>query len=155
DDLVETLNAMLSRLDDAFSQMRRFAADAARELRTPLAVLKGGMEVALRAPRSADEYRRVLQSSLEEVERLIRLAEDLLLLSRLAADPGLGVRPALEPVDLEPIVLEVLDAGSQLAQITGVSLRLADCAPAVVSGEAADLRRALINLVENAVRYTQ
>ena len=82
---------MLARLDDAFAQMRRRAADAAHELRTSLAVLKGGIEVALRAPRPAAEYRRVLGSSLEEVERLIRLAEDLPLLSRISADFGSGV----------------------------------------------------------------
>jgi heavy metal sensor kinase len=154
DHLVETLNAMLARLDDAFAQMRRYAADAAHELRTPLAVLKGGIEVALRAPRPAEEYRRVLGSSLEEVERLIRLAEDLLLLSRISADIGSGVPATHQRVELEPVVLDVLDAGIQLAHGTGVILRLGDCAPAVVVGDAADLRRALLNLVENAVKYT-
>ncbi len=154
DHLVETLNAMLARLDDAFAQMRRYAADAAHELRTPLAVLKGGIEVALRAPRPAEEYRRVLESSLEEVERLIRLAEDLLLLSRISADIGVGLPAARQRVELEPVVLDVLDAGTQLAHGTGVILRLGDCTPAVVVGDAADLRRAALNLVDNAVKYT-
>ena len=90
DRLAETLNGMLARLDQAFSQSRRFAADAAHELRTPLAALRGGIEVALRARAPAEEYRRVLASSLEEVERLIRLAEDLLLLSRSMAGPEPG-----------------------------------------------------------------
>jgi signal transduction histidine kinase len=151
---VDTLNAMLGRLDDAFAQIRRFTADAAHELRTPLAALRGGIEVALRAPRSVEEHRRVLQSSLEDVERLIRLAEDLLLLSRTSADIGAGVGPARQRVELESIVLDVLDVGTQLAHGTGVSLRLEDCAPAVVVGDAADLRRAVLNLVDNAVKYT-
>ena len=85
DRLAETLNGMLARLDEAFRQMRRFAADAAHELRTPLTALKGGIEVALRASRTPEEYRQVLVSSLEDVDRLIRVAEDLLLLSRAAA----------------------------------------------------------------------
>ncbi|HJV59118.1 MAG TPA: histidine kinase dimerization/phospho-acceptor domain-containing protein, partial [Methylomirabilota bacterium] len=108
DRLAETLNGMLERLDEAFGQTRRFAADAAHELRTPLTVLRGGIEVALRMERPPDEYRRVLASSLEEVERLIRLAEDLLLLSRSLAGPE-GSRA---PVDLEPLVLEVFDVGA-------------------------------------------
>jgi heavy metal sensor kinase len=154
DHLVETLNAMLSRLDDAFVQMQRFATDAAHELRTPLTVLTGGIEVALRTPRPADEYRRVLQSSLEEVRRLVRLAEDLLFLARTSTDIGSAVGPARDRVELEPVVLDVLDMGTRLAHGVGVSLRLADCVPAVVVGNAADLRRALLNLVENAVKYT-
>ncbi|PYM59095.1 MAG: two-component sensor histidine kinase, partial [Candidatus Rokuibacteriota bacterium] len=71
DHLAETLNGMLARLEDAFGQVRRFAANAAHELRTPLTALRGGIEVALRADRSPEEYRQVLRSSLEEVERLI------------------------------------------------------------------------------------
>src|SRR5262249_56018181 len=129
---------------------RRFTADAAHELRTPLTVLKGGIEVALRAQRSGEEYRAVLASSLEEVERVSRLAEDLLLLSRLTA----GVEEERTRVDLEPIVLEVLDVGSRLARDTGVSLRLAEAEPAIVVGHPSSLWRALLNLVDNAVKYT-
>jgi heavy metal sensor kinase len=154
DHLVETLNAMLVRLDDAFAQMRRFATDAAHELRTPLTVLTGGIEVALRTPRSAEEYRQVLQSSLEEVRRLARLADDLLLLARTSTDLGSVVAPVRDPVELEPLVLEVFDLGTRLAQGTGVSVRLGECVPAVVVAHAADLRRAVLNLVENAVKYT-
>ena len=150
DRLAETLNGMLARLDEAFAQMRRFAADAAHELRTPLTSLKAGIEVALRAARSADEYRAVLASSLEEVDRLIRVAEDLLLLSRAAA----GSETPRAFVELEPLLLEVFDVGARLAQGTGVSVRLDDVMPAAVRGDAAALGRALRNLVENAVKYT-
>ena len=88
DRLAETLNGMLARLAAAFAEMRRFTADAAHELRTPLTVLRGGIEVSLRAPRSAEEYRAVLVSSLEEVDRLIKISEDLLLLTRSTAGPS-------------------------------------------------------------------
>jgi len=150
DRLAETLNGMLVRLESTMVQLRRFTADAAHELRTPLTVLKGGIEVALRAERSGDEYRSVLASSLEEVERVSRLAEDLLLLSRLTA----GVEGERTRVDLEPIVLEVFDLGSRLARETGVSLRLAGAEPAAVIGQPRSLWRALMNLVDNAVKYT-
>jgi heavy metal sensor kinase len=150
DRLAETLNGMLARLEDAFGQTRRFAADAAHELRTPLTVLRGGIEVALRMERSPDEYRRVLASSLEEVERLIRLAEDLLLLSRSLAGPEVG----RAPVELEPLVLEVFEVGARLGRTAGVAVRVDATTPTAVAGDAAALRRALLNLVENAVKYT-
>jgi heavy metal sensor kinase len=150
DYLAETLNGMLARLEEAFDQMRRFAADAAHELRTPLTALKGGIEVALRAARSPAEYRRVLEESLEEVNRLIRVAEDLLLLTRAAPPRGL----ARERVALEPLVVVVLEMGVRLAQSRGVTVRLGAVEPAEVIGDAGAIRRALLNLVENAVKYT-
>lgn len=150
DRLAETMNDMLARLEQAFSQSRRFAADAAHELRTPLAALRGSIEVALKSARSPEEYRRVLASALEEVERLIRLSEDLLLLSRSMAGP----EPTRAAVELEPLLLEVFDLGARLGQPAGVSIRIESAAPASVRGEAAALRRALGNLVENAIKYT-
>jgi heavy metal sensor kinase len=150
DYLADTLDEMLARLEEAFGRVRRFAADAAHELRTPLTALKGGIEVALRAARSPEEYRRVLEESLEEVNRLIRVAEDLLLLTR--ATPGRTL--ARERVALEPLVVEVLETGARLAHGTGVVVRLGAVEPLEVNGDGGALRRALLNLVENAVKYT-
>jgi len=150
EDLSRRLNAMLARLQAAFAEMQRFAADAAHELRTPLTALRGGIEVALRAERSPDEYRRVLASSIEEVDQLIRLAEDLLLLSRSTV----GLSAARQPVDLEPLCLEALELGVRLAKGKGVNVSMGATAPVVVQGDAGALRRALLNLVDNAVKYT-
>jgi heavy metal sensor kinase len=150
DRLGETLNGMLARLQDAFEHLQRFTADAAHELRTPLTILKGEIEVALRTERSATEYREILASSHEEVDRLIRLAEDLLLLSRFTAE----VVDRGKRVDLESLTLEAFDAGVHLARGTGVTVRLDDVASLVVPGDASALRRAALNLVENAVKYT-
>src|SRR5439155_4713354 len=150
DHLAETLNAMLARLAEAFAQMRRFTADAAHELRTPLTALKGTIEVALRGERSGEEYRRVLTSSLEDVERLVRLAEDLLLLSRLSV-PAQVPR---ERVELEPLLVEVADIAARLADARGVVFVVKERAPAAVLGDALALRRAVLNLIENAVKYT-
>jgi heavy metal sensor kinase len=150
DRLADTLNAMLTRLQAAFGEMQRFAADAAHELRTPLTALKGGIEVALRAERPAEEYRRALSSSIEEVDQLIRLAEDLLLLSRSTA----GLTAVRRPVDLEPLCLEALEGGVRLAKGKGVTVRMGSMTPAVAQGDGAALRRALLNLVDNAVKYT-
>jgi heavy metal sensor kinase len=150
DRLADTLNDMLARLDDAFAEMRRFAADAAHELRTPLTALRGGIEVALRAERSSEEYRRVLGSSLEEVDRLVRLAEDLLLFSRFSS----GAPMPRDRVELEPLLVEVFDTATRLADGTGVTVRLGPVEPAVVTGDAGALRRALLNVAGNAVKYT-
>jgi flagellar hook-basal body complex protein FliE len=150
DHLADTLNTMLAGLEAAFAQAKRFSADAAHELRTPLTALKGEMEVALRSARSPEEYRRVLESSLEEAEHLIRLVEDLLLFSRSAAALG----PPRERVELEPLVLEALEAGARRAQGTGVTVRADALEPAAVLGDAGALRRALGNLVDNAIKYT-
>src|SRR5215470_1303496 len=156
DRLAQTLNAMLARLDAAFAEIRRFSADAAHELRTPLTALRGGLEVALRTERTAPQYREVLASSLEDVERLIRLAEDLLLLTRSSA--GAGTKAAA--VDLEPLNLDVFDTAMRLATGRGVTIRLADGFPGAgesqmtVTGDSMALRRAILNLTENALKYT-
>ena len=150
DRLAETLNAMLVRLEDAFAQVRRFTADAAHELRTPLTALRGEIEVALRGARSPDEYRRVLRSSLEEAERLTRVAEDLLLLSRFSV----AVSAPRQRVELEPLVVDALDVGTQLAHGRGVSIASTTLTPLTVVGDGAALRRAILNLVDNAVKYT-
>jgi heavy metal sensor kinase len=150
DHLADTLNGMLARLEAAFDQVRRFAADAAHELRTPLTALKGGIEVALRAQRSPEAYRQVLMSSLEEVDRVIRLAEGLLLLSRVR----MGAPAPRQAVELEPLLLEVYEVGARLAQGRGVSVHLGRRDPLTVPGDRSTLWRAVLNLVENAVRYT-
>jgi heavy metal sensor kinase len=150
DHLADTLNAMLARLQATFVEIRRFTADAAHELRTPLTALTGEIEVALRADRAPEEYRDVLRSSLEEVKRLTRLAEDLLLLSRSAAGAGL----ARERVDLEALVMDVVDVGVRLAQPRHVVVHLDEIAPTTILGDALALRRAILNIVENAVKYT-
>jgi signal transduction histidine kinase len=103
-----------------------------------------------RADRSGDEYRTALVSALEEVERLIRLAEDLLLLSRSTAGP----ESPRARVELEPLVLEVADIGARLAKDRSVVVRVGPVAPLAVLGDVGALRRAVLNLVENGVKYT-
>ena len=149
DRLAQTLNDMFARLEAAFVEMRRFSADAAHELRTPLTALKGGLEVALRAGRSAEEYRAVLVASLDEVNHLIRLAEDLLMVAR--ARDAVATHT---PIDLDQLALEVMDVGLQLGTARGVTVRIGVDEPVKVRGHAAALRRAALNLLENAVKYT-
>jgi heavy metal sensor kinase len=151
DRLAATLNDMLGRLDVAFQQIRQFSADASHELQTPLTILKGELEVALRAPRSAEEYQRVLASALEEGERIARLVEGLLLLSR--ADAGV-LRMDRQPLDLGELVTEVSADARVLAEAHGVALNLGAVAPVSIHGDRDHLRRLLLNLIDNGIKYT-
>lgn len=149
--LVEVLNTMLARLDSAFEAQRRFTADASHELRSPLTALRGELELARRRERSPEEYRRVIDSALEEVDRLTRTAEDLLTLAR--SDAGV-LELRLGRDDLGERVRRVVDRLRASADAAGVSLEME------VEGETAAvvdtdrIERLVRNLVENAVRYT-
>ncbi len=151
DRLATTLNDMLGRLDVAFRQIRQFSTDASHELQTPLTILQGEIEVALRAPRTPDEYRRVLTSALEESARIASLVEGLLLLSR--ADAGV-LRMDHQPVDLAHLVAEVRAHIQVLADARGVTLDLGLLTPMTIQGDRQHLRRLLLNLVDNSIKYT-
>jgi heavy metal sensor kinase len=151
DRLASTLNEMLGRLDLAFRQIRQFSADASHELQTPLTILRGELEVALRAPRTPDEYRRVLASALEESERIARLVEGLLLLSR--ADAGV-LRMDRRPVDLAQLAGDVCEDIRVLADARGVSLTVAPLPSVTIQGDREHLRRLLLNLLDNGIKYT-
>ena len=151
DRLARTLNGMLGRIDEAIQQMRQFSADASHELQTPLTILKGEMEVALRQPRSPGEYQAVLLSGLEEIDRINHLVSGLLLLAR--ADAGV-LRLDLQDVELKALVNEVCRQMSIVAANSSVDLRPGDMVPVSVWGDPEHLRRLLLNLVDNALKYT-
>jgi len=151
DRLARTLNRMLSRLDEAFQQVRRFSADASHELQTPLTALRGELEVALRTARTPDEYQETLKSALEEIERISRLVEGLLILAR--AESG-ALRMDCRPVDLAELVEEVYWRLKVPADERSVDLRMGAQEPVVASGDRDRLRALLVNLVDNAVKYT-
>ncbi|WP_165064960.1 heavy metal sensor histidine kinase [Paludisphaera rhizosphaerae] len=148
--LATTLNDMLDRIDQAFVAARRFTADAAHELKTPLASLRAEAEVALILPRSPEDYREALRSVVEEAERLSRLAERLLLLSGDDA----GVELPRRSFRLDEIVREAVDKASQTAADLGVSLRMEELPEAIVAGDSDLLRQVFDNLIENALKYT-
>lgn len=149
--LARTLNDMIARLQRSFDEIRRFTADAAHELRTPLAVLRVEAEVALRAPRDAEQYREVIVTMLEEVERLTRLAEQLLFLCREDA----GLVPHLRrPLHLDEVVQDVADHMRVIAAGKGVSLLSEQFAPCEMVGDQDQLRRLLFNLMDNAIKFT-
>jgi heavy metal sensor kinase len=149
--LAKTLNDMLGRLDDSFRQTRQFSADAAHELQTPLTILKGEIEVALRSPRSPEDYRGVLHSSLEEIDRISSLVEGLLLLAR--ADRGV-LRLDLKPLNLPELLAEVGEQMRRLAENKAVSLDYGLMKPASIQADREHFKRLLVNLIDNAIQYT-
>jgi heavy metal sensor kinase len=151
DRLAKTLNDMLDRLDAAFRQTRQFSADASHELQTPLTILKGEMEVALRSERRPQEYRQVLESALEEIDRINHLVEGLLLLSR--ADAGV-LRLDLQPVDIKELTAEVCGQMRGIAAAKDIAVDVNPMTPVFVSADSAHLRRVLFNLLDNAIKYT-
>jgi two-component system OmpR family sensor kinase len=148
--LGETLNSMLTRLEAALERERDFVADAGHELRTPLALLRTELELALRHSLNADELREAIRSASVEAERLGRLAEDLLLIAR--TDKGeLALR--LEPLDVEALFASVATRFEWRAAETGRAIERETPVSTVVSGDRLRLEQALSNLVDNALRY--
>jgi signal transduction histidine kinase len=149
-DLAETLNEMLARLEAALEHERRFVADASHELRTPLALLKAELELALRRPRTAEQLRAAVESAAEETDRLVLLAEDLLLIAR-SDQEVLGLR--IEPVDLGALARSTADRFVERA--SSVQRRVAVEIPSrtEVSADKLRLEQALRNLVDNALGY--
>lgn len=149
--IVVALNRMLDRLAAAVAQMQQFTADAAHELRTPIAVLRTGLDVALRRERTAEEYRTALSEALHDTERLDRLAEDLLTLARLESLPP---RPPVV-VDVGEMLLELADAYQPIAERRQVQIAVTATAALTVHGSSADLYRLFANLLENGIRHAR
>ncbi|MBM4123498.1 MAG: heavy metal sensor histidine kinase [Nitrospira sp.] len=150
--LTATFNDMIARLDASFQQVRRFSADASHELRTPLTVMKGETELALRRPRSAEDYRLVLESSLEEIDRMSRIVEELLFLAR--ADLG-EVKMESKPVRLDTLVEDIQRQAIVLGQESQVQAVVGAVEPVTVLGDELRLRELVLNLVDNAIKYSQ
>lgn len=148
--LVNVLNGMLDRLEGAFEAQRRFTGDASHELRAPLNVLRGELDVLLRRDRTAAEYRETAQRCLEEVVHMARLVSDLLLLAR--GDAGMLVARNADTslLDLASTVVQrIHDVASR--RDVRITLQGSD---ARVSADPGVLERAITNLVENAVRHS-
>jgi len=150
DRLAAVLNRLLERLEGALGHLRRFTADAAHELRTPIAALRAHIEVALAPGRSAEAYRDGLLDALEQTERLGRLAADLLTLSSVE-----GGSVANDVVRLDAVAREVADFLEPVAQEQGRPFVCRTERAVSVRGGADLLKRLVLNLVDNAFRHTR
>ncbi len=151
--LIETFNEMISRLDQSFKQMKQFSSDASHELKTPLTILKGEVEVMLRKERTSHEYQQTLKSNLEEINRMSQIVEDLLTLSK--ADTGeIGLNK--EEVNLTELLNEVVAQIDRLAKGKKLHLSSPNHDQEIhLFGDALWLRELFINLIENGIKYTE
>ena len=151
--LATTFNHMIARLEAAFERQKQFTSDVSHELRTPLAVMRGDIEIALRRTRSADEYQQVLASSLEEIIRLSRLVEELLTLAR--ADAG-RTQLKREPISLDKLCGDMVDYILPLAtQRDQILTYEGPGRDVVMNGDINRLKQLLLNLLDNAIKYTE
>lgn len=151
--LAATFNHMISRLQAAFERQKQFTSDASHELRTPLAVMRGDIEITLRRERPTDEYKRVLESNLEEIIRLSRLVEDLLMLAR--GDSG-RLELRREPVDLNKLCRQMTDYITPLAAQREQTLTYTSPdTEIVINADLQRIKQLLLNLLDNAIKYTE
>ncbi len=149
--LATTLNQTFDRLHRSIDEMRRFTADAAHELRSPLAVMRTEAEVALRGARTADEYRHVIEVTLEEVTRLSELVNQLLTLSRHDAGMASGYH---EEVPLDALLNDVCDKFRTVATEKGLTFDVSPIPSWNVDGDDIWLSQLFFNLLDNAMKFT-
>jgi signal transduction histidine kinase len=152
DRLAHTLNAMLARLETSFSALRRFIADASHELKTPLTVMRVGVEHSLTDPRTAPETIAALDETLQEVRRMTELVDTLLTLARV--DEG-RMELHTEPVELGALLTEVFETAQMLGEEAKVevAIELID-EPVMIQADRARIRQLVMNLLSNGVKYT-
>lgn len=151
--LAETFNAMLARLEDSFRRIKQFSGDASHELRTPLTILKGETEVALRWAKTPEEFQNMLASNMEEINRMERIIEDLLMLAK--SDAG-ELPMEKNHLSLSDLLQDIYLAGRALAdgKQLEVLLNLKVKEEISIQGDELRLRQMFLNLISNAVKYT-
>jgi heavy metal sensor kinase len=149
--LASVFNETLSRLEGSFDQMRHFTTDVSHELRTPLTAIRSVGEVGLRGHRTETSYRGIIGSMLEEVDRLSQLVDRLLALSR-AGTPHAAI--SLDAVDLAALAEDVVSHLGVLAEEKGQTLSIEKAGSPLARADRVVLRQALINLVDNAIKFT-
>jgi heavy metal sensor kinase len=150
--LVHSFNSMVRRLDESFQKMRKFNADVAHELRTPLAILQGETEMALRTPNLSEEIQSVLISNLEELDRLTRLVNDMLTLAEAEAGRHVMTR---EPVNLGTLLQDLIDQMRLLATVRNIQIEFFGPEDLWIEVDKPWFRRALVNLLDNAIKYSR
>jgi signal transduction histidine kinase len=145
------LNRMLDRLDNAYSHVSRFSADAAHELRTPLTIIRGELELVVAQAKLSSDVDRAVSNALEEMDRLSGVVDSLITLSRMESLWG---KRAHSDVDLLALALETIEQMNLLAEEKQIRLGKPSGAPVMVAGDRDRLKQILVNLLDNAIKYT-
>lgn len=150
DRLAETFNEMIARLEASFNSIKQFTSNASHELRTPLAILKGEIELALKRCNSMQGMRDVLMSNLEEINRMSQIVNNLLTLAKT----DMKIELEFEDVRLDEIIDEKFRQSRHIADEKGIAIKLLKNEEITVKGSPLQLRQLILNLIENAVKYT-
>ncbi|HEY6122196.1 MAG TPA: ATP-binding protein [Pyrinomonadaceae bacterium] len=149
--LAGAFNEMLGRLDQSFKQIRQFTADASHELRTPLTILMGETELAVNDLLDYEECKAALSSRREELQRMARIVDDLLVLSKF--DYGKKTLQ-VKQLDFSDLVIEICEQQKNQARSKGVTLDLMKTVPVEIEGDSSRLRQMVRNVLDNAIKYT-
>lgn len=149
--LSDTFNDMLEKLDRAFSSQQQFMHDISHELRTPLTILKGELEVTLKKVRSQREYESILHSSLEEMDKINRIIENLLMLARF---DNKEVSLEMKPLDLNRLIQNILDDIKIVSEQKNIQIKFSPQEHVILDADESQLRRAILNILDNAIKYT-
>jgi signal transduction histidine kinase len=145
------LNRMLDRLDNAYSHASRFSADAAHELRTPLTIIRGELELVASGEKLPSDVDNAISNALEEMTRLSGIVDSLITLSRMESLWGKKVHG---PVDMRALTEETIEQIGLLAEEKHITLKRPSGPPVVVAGDRDRLKQILVNLIDNAIKYT-
>ena len=152
DRLTEVFNSMMRRLDNSFSHIREFTLNASHELKTPLTIMRGEIETRLRDPATSSADHEFFADQLDEITRLTKIVDALAFLSK--ADTGY-LAIASEPVHLDELVRDSFADAQLLGRPQALQVELSSCDTALVRGDRYRLRQLLLNLTENAIKYTR
>lgn len=149
--LADTFNDMLEKLDKSFCSQQQFIHDLSHELRTPLTILKGELEVTLKKVRSQKEYESVLYSSMEEMDKINRIIENLLMLARF---DNKEVPLEIKPLDLTRLIQNILDDIKILSEQKIIQMNFSPEENIISEADENQLRSAILNVLDNAIKYT-
>lgn len=151
-ELVNAFNVMIKRLETSFGHINEFSSHAAHELKTPLAILRGEIELALDEDKSSTEYKKILTESLSEIDRMIKVVKDLLLLAKIEYRPEIF---HFEKVNLIPFLNEIYEQSKILAEPKELLVKFnLPGQDIIINADKVHLRRLFHNIIGNAVKYT-